>query len=225
MLRIVLSAAVISCLACLLAEAQEQRRVFVGVVAGVSTLSADGRSEITTSGADVSLYKPENGPAVNAVVGMHTWEHVTIQANYIWNRNALTLTSVRSTDTSLSFYEQSRSSSQHALVGDVLVYFRARPSVVRPYLSFGTGVVRFESMADDGPARTQNAMPPAALWRETHATLRVAVGLDLALGRGWIGRYSFSESLSGNSISAQLSPPGRRNLANFQNLFGVMRAF
>jgi hypothetical protein len=37
-------------------------------------------------------------------------------------------------------------------------------------------------------------------------------------------RYSFSESVSGNPISAQLSPPGQRNLANFQNLFGVVRA-
>ena len=50
------------------------------------------------------------------------------------------------------------------------------------------------------------------------------MGLDLTLGRGWRVRYSFSESVSGNPISRQLSPPGQRNLANFQNLFGVVRA-
>jgi hypothetical protein len=55
--------------------------------------------------------------------------------------------------------------------------------------------------------------------------LRVAVGIDVSLGGQWSARYSFSESLSGNPISAQLSPPGQRNLANFQNLFGVVRAF
>jgi hypothetical protein len=155
---------------------------------------------------------------------MHAREPVTVQANYIWNRNALALTSVRSTDTRLSFYERPVTSSQHALVGDALVYFRERRSVVRPYLSFGLGVVRFESAAD-GPARSQNAVPPAWPLRATHATLRVAVGPDLALGHGWSGRYGFSESVSGNPISAQLSPPGRRNLANFQNLFGLVRAF
>jgi hypothetical protein len=30
--------------------------------------------------------------------------------------------------------------------------------------------------------------------------------------------------VSGNPIGAQLSPPGQRNLANFQNLFGVVYA-
>jgi hypothetical protein len=49
--------------------------------------------------------------------------------------------------------------------------------------------------------------------------------LDLEIGRGWIVRYSFSESLSGNPISERLLPPGERNLANFQNLFGIIRAF
>ena len=76
----------------------------------------------------------------------------------------------------------------------------------------------------NGQSRSQNAVPPPETVRATRATLRVAVGLDLRLGRGWSVRYSFSESLSGNPIAAQLSPPGQRNLANFQNLFGVVRA-
>jgi Outer membrane protein beta-barrel domain len=221
--RIIGGAAVMFCLATAVAGAQENRRVSVGAVAGVSTLSADARSEITTGGADVSLYKPENGPALNVFVGMHVREYVTLQANYIWNRNRLALASVRSTDLGQSFYEQPRTSSQHAIVGDLLVYFRERRSVVRPYLSVGAGIVRFETLAD-GPARSRNVVPPAETLRARRATLRVAVGLDLTVGRGWSVRYSFSESVSGNPISAQLSPRGQRNLANFQNLFGVVRA-
>jgi hypothetical protein len=221
--RIVGSAAIMLFLATTVAEAQQSRRVFVGAVAGVSTLSADARSEITTDGADVSLYKPENGPALNVVLGMHVREYLTVQANYIGNRNDLALASVRSTDLGPTFYEQPRTSSQHAIVGDLLVYFREQRSVVRPYLSVGVGVVRFEMRAN-GQALSRNAVPPAETLRATRATLRVAVGLDLRLGRGWSVRYSFSESVSGNPISAQLSPPGQRNLANFQNLFGVVRA-
>jgi hypothetical protein len=221
--RIVGSAAIMLFLATTVAEAQQSRRVFVGAVAGVSTLSADARSEITTDGADVSLYKPENGPALNVVLGMHVREYLTVQANYIGNRNDLALASVRSTDLGPTFYEQPRTSSQHAIVGDLLVYFREQRSVVRPYLSVGVGVVRFETRAN-GQALSRNAVPPAETVRATRATLRVAVGLDLRLGRGWSVRYSFSESMSRNPISAQLSPPGQRNLANFQNLFGVVRA-
>ena len=62
------------CLATAVAEAQQNQRVFVGAVAGVSTLSADARSELTTDGADVSLYKPENGPALNVLFGMRVRE-------------------------------------------------------------------------------------------------------------------------------------------------------
>jgi opacity protein-like surface antigen len=221
--RIVVAAVMISCLASTVAEAQQNLRVFVGTVAGVSTLSADARSEITTDGAEVSLYKPENGPALNVLVGTHAREYVTVQANYIWNHNDLALVSSRSADLGASFSEQPRTTSQHAIVGDLLVYFRERRSVVRPYLSVGVGAVRIETRAD-GPARSRNAVAPAGTVRTTRATLRVAVGLDLALGHGWGVRYSFSESVSGNPISAQLSPPGQRNLANFQNLFGIVRA-
>jgi hypothetical protein len=38
-------------------------------------------------------------------------------------------------------------------------------------------------------------------------------------------RRKHNESISGNPISAGLTPPGERNLANFQNLFGFVRRF
>ncbi len=218
---IVIGSAIVSCLAATVAEAQQGQRVFVGAVAGVSTLSADARSEITPDGANVSLYDPKNGPALNVFFGVHVREYVTVQANYIWNRNALAVTSVRSTAAGPSFYEQPQTSSQHAIVGDVLVYFREQRSVVRPYLSVGLGVVRLEAKAD-GPGRSRNAVPLAETVRAPVESLRVAVGLDLKLGQRWGFRYSFSEGVSSNPIGSQLSPPGQRILANFQNLFGVV---
>lgn len=206
------------------AAAQDGAAVFVGGLGGVSALSADARSVIATGTAEVSAYGPENGPAVNLFVGLHAGQYVTLQANYIWNRNDLTLSAVQLDDEDAAFYEQARNSSQHALVGDVLVYFRERQSRVRPYLSAGIGAVRFTSHAR-GAALIRRGVPPPPQIESTRATLRVAVGMDLALGSGWRFRYSFSESLSGNPISEALSPPAPRNLANFQNLFGVLREF
>ena len=168
------------CLASRVVAAQQSPQFFVGVVGGISTLSADGRSLITPTGADVSLYKPENGPALNLFLGAHVREYVTLQANYIWNRNHLVLVSARDTDGGPSFYEQPRTASQNAIVGDVLVFFRNRRSLVRPYLSVGAGAVRLETKAD-APARSRNAVPPPPESTATRATLRVAVGLDLAI--------------------------------------------
>ena len=140
--RRLVGATLLSCFAFTSADAQQRPQPYAGALVGVSTLSADARSEITPGGAQVSLYKPENGPALNVLFGLHVHEYVTVQANYVWNRNDLALTSVRATESGSSFYEQPRTSSQQAVVGDLLVYFRERRSVVRPYLSAGAGVVR-----------------------------------------------------------------------------------
>ena len=219
-----ISATVLLCLVCTLAEAQSRPRMFTGVAVGVATLAADARSEITSGGADVSLYKPENGPALNVFVGSHFHEYLTVQGNYVWNRNDVTLTSVRAIDSGPSFYDAPRSSSQHAFIGDLLLYFRERRSAIRPYLSAGVGVVRFQATTRGGDMVRNATLPPATA-AATHALLRVAVGLDVSLAGHWSARYSFSESLSSNPISVQLSPPGQRSLANFQNLFGVVRTF
>lgn len=217
-------ALILFCLVCAGAEAQSGPQVFAGVVAGIATLSADARSGITASGAEASLYKPENGPALNAFVGSHFHEYVTVQANYVWNRNDVLLTAVRTSGSGPSFYEAPRVSIQHAVVGDVLLYFRERRSAIRPYLSTGVGVVRLRTTAR-GVDRALNVMLPPERSRAHSAVLRVAVGLDVAMGRRWRGRYTFSESLSRNPISEQLSPAGQRRLANFQNLFGVLYLF
>ena len=55
--------------------------------------------------------------------------------------------------------------------------------------------------------------------------LRVAVGIDIAVGPTWSVRYSFSEGISPNPIGERLTPAGQRVLMNFQNLVGVMATF
>src|SRR5579872_5114309 len=71
-----------------------QTRYFVGVMGGVATLSADARSEITASSSAVSLYKPENGPTVQVFGGAHFTDYLSIEANYVWRENSVTLTSL-----------------------------------------------------------------------------------------------------------------------------------
>src|SRR5262249_22060018 len=98
MMRTSIGPALLLCLVCKVADAQSRPRMFAGVAAGIATLAADARSEIASSEADVSLYKPENGPALNIFAGSHVHEFLTVQGNYVWNRNDVTLTSVRATD-------------------------------------------------------------------------------------------------------------------------------
>src|SRR3989449_10375418 len=203
MMRTFIGATLLLCLVCKVAEAQSRPRMFAGVAAGIATLAADARSEITASGADVSLYKPENGPTFNIFVGSHVHEYLTVQGNYVWSRNDLTLTSVRAMDSGPSFYDAPRASSQRAFIGDLLVYFRERRSAIRPYLSAGVGVVRFQT-TDRGGDRVRNATLPPTTAVATHAVLRVAVGLDVSLGGHWGARDNFNESLSNNPIRAQL---------------------
>jgi hypothetical protein len=142
----------------------------------------------------------------------------------VWNRNTLTLTS-SSVDGTTSFFEERRGSTQHAVVGDALLYFRDRDSWIRPYLSAGIGVMHLQVGEPTQLAlRGQPSRPPPT-FASTRPVLRVAVGIDLRVRRGWRFRYSFSETISGNGVSAQLSPPARGSLANFQNLFGVTTSF
>ncbi len=204
-----------------MAHAQQRSRAYAGALFGVSTLSADGRSVTSPTSAEVSLYKPENGPAVNAFAGWDLTRFLTVQANYVWNRNDVALLSSFVSPGGGGFYQQSRHSSQHAVIGDALLYFRARGSAIRPYLSTGVGVVRFRSPRAPAGIDNGESAPEGAI-TATHGALRVAVGIDMALGTRWAFRYSFSETISGNPISGRLSPPGARNLANFQNLFGFV---
>jgi hypothetical protein len=206
------------------AGAQDERRVFAGALVGVSTLSADGRSVTMASDAMLSLYKPENGLAVNALIGTHLWRYLSLQGNYMWNRNDLTLVSSFATRAGGGFYEQSRRSGQHVFVADTLLYFRPLGSRVRPYLGTGFSVVRFTSREVIRSVGSNLAAPEHEI-TATKIGLRSHVGIDLALSSRVSFRYSFSETISRNPISPHLTPMGERRLANFQNLFGFVARF
>jgi Outer membrane protein beta-barrel domain len=199
---------------------------YAGGIAAVATLSADAESEVSTNTSQVSLYKPFNGPAVNAFFGRYLGDYVAIQANYIWNANGLTFVSTSVLPQGTAFYQQERNSSQNSIIGDALVYFRGRSSRVRPYLSAGTGLVHLRSTERklDALSGAVPALPPNQ-FDANIVGLRVAVGIDIRVGRGFSARYSFSETISANPLSNHLSPPGQRVLKNFQNLWGFVKRF
>jgi hypothetical protein len=200
-----------------------QRTPYVGVLGGVSTLSADAGSVLTSQSLLTSSYKPENGPLVNAVAGVHFHEYLSLQFNYVWNRNHVTMNSASSA--SNSFYLQQRTSSQQSAIVDLLVYFRRKNSRLRPYLGVGTGVVHFSSTEERTTALGGTPVLPPVHFSSTQAALHVPVGIDLAVTRQLTIRYSFSETIRHNDVSEKLSPPGERSLASFYNLVGVLIRF
>jgi hypothetical protein len=211
-------------LTCSHASAQEERRLFAGALFGVSTLSADGRAVTSSPGAMISLYKPENGPALNVFTGFHVHRYFSLQANYMWNRNDVTLISSFLTPQRGGFYEQERRSAQHMFVADTLIYFRRLGSGIRPYLGTGICVRRFSS---DTIVRSisSDLPPPGGEIASTKAALRSHVGIDFAISPRVAFRYSFSETIGGNPISPHLTPPGKRGMANFENFFGFLMHF
>ena len=196
-------------------------QMFAGIVGGVSTLSADGRSVVSGESIRISLYKPENGATAMAFAGWHFNDYLSAQGSYSWNRNDVTLTASQAA----AFYEQPRTATLQTVAGELMLYFRDRRSFARPYLTAGGGLTRLGS-DPAGAALVRGAAPPApGSFADTKPALRVAVGIDLRISRGLAFRYSFSETIQPNAISEQLTPPGERNLANFQNLFGLMWRF
>jgi len=202
----------------------QEGRLYAGGLFGISALSADGQSVVMPPTAEVSLYRPENGAALNAFVGLHVHRFFSVQANYVGNGNDLTLLSSVAAPAGGGFSEQERSSAQHAFVADGLLYFRSLESGVRPYLSTGLAVLRFSS-TEASRTLVQGLPAPANDISATRVGVRVAVGIDLAMAGGWSFRYSFSETISSNPISDRLMPRGERVLMNFQNLWGVVRRF
>jgi len=202
-----------------------QTSYFVGGLGGISTLSADGQSSITATSTDISLYKPENGATFQIVGGRHLNDYLSVQGNYGWNRNSLTLTSSQSSAGETVFYQQMRCATQHSVLGELMLYFRNLKSRVRPYLSLGAGVVRLVSNEDSIEQTLGNPTLAPLGFTSVKPALRIGVGIDLAIKNGWAFRFTFSETIRSNPISAQLDPTGQRNLANFQNLFGFVKYF
>ncbi|HJZ99011.1 MAG TPA: outer membrane beta-barrel protein [Candidatus Solibacter sp.] len=202
-----------------------QPRTYAGALGGIATLSADSRTVLGSDQSAASSYKPDNGPMADIYFGVHWNNYLSIQADYIWNRNSLTLDGLATgrSNTGNVFYEQAFQGRQHAALGNVLLYFRPRSSWVRPFLSAGTGIVHLTAGPDS--AGVVNGLTPPGAFSATKPALHVAVGIDLKHKSGWGFRYSFAETSSANPISRQLTPPGSRMLATFRNLFGVVKYF
>ena len=202
-----------------------EAQFYAGVLGGVSTLSGDARSLLGPGATTFSSYDPKNGGAAEVLAGRHFSDYFTLQANYIWNRNGLTLTSAAFNNGVQEGYQETRRSSQHSVIADILVYFRKRDSRLRPYLSVGTGFVHFASSQERLKQVLGTPNLPPQRFSSNMIALHVPVGMDVNLGKGWALRYTFSETVSNNPISDRLSPQGQHSLKNFQNLFGFIKRF
>jgi len=205
------------------ASSLAQLTPYVGVIGGVATLSGDGGSQASPGGLALSSYAPRNGGAVNVFAGADLHNYYSVQANFIWNRNSLRLNSAFSSGG--TFYQEDRSSSQQAGVFDFLLYFRKRGDRIRPYLGTGGGIIHLTSKLDRLIASGGSPLLPPEKSSSTGPVFRSHVGIDIRIWNKLSFRYSFSEMLGRNPISKQLSPPGPRHLANFQNLFGFVTRF
>ncbi|MGH9642036.1 MAG: hypothetical protein ACRD3Q_06380 [Terriglobales bacterium] len=196
---------------------------YVGALGGIATLSGDAGSQQGSQGLNLSSYAPANGGALDAFAGAHLHNYFSVQGDFIWNRNSLRLNS--SSSGTGAFYQEDRGSSQTAAIFSFLIYFRRRCSRIRPYLGTGTGVAHLSSTQERIVAMGGGPALPPAKFSSTGAVLRSHVGIDLTVARHLDFRYSFSETIGHNEISKNLSPPGSRHLANFQNLFGFVFRF
>ncbi|MGB8772003.1 MAG: outer membrane beta-barrel protein [Candidatus Korobacteraceae bacterium] len=201
-----------------------QAQFYAGVLGGVATLSGDSRS-LLGSTSSFSSYDPKNGPALEVLVGKNLSDYFTVQGEYIWNSNTLILTSAAINNAGQQSYQETRSSSQQSVIGDLLIYFRKRGSRLRPFLSVGVGFVHLASSQQQINQLIGAPVLPPQHFSSDMTALHVPVGLDVKLTKGWVFRYTFSETLSSNPISHQLSPPASHNLQNFQNLFGFIKQF
>jgi hypothetical protein len=206
-----------------IAFAQEPN--FAGAQFGVSTLAGDARTILAAGSTQISLYKPENSITGQVFAGRHITDYVSVQGSYGWNGNDVQLTAVHILGGVERSYEQKRTTRTHTVAGELMVYFRSRGSAVRPYLSAGPGVARLNSQAERGASIVGAAVLPVPESQSSDVCFRVAVGIDVMLGKRAMFRYTFSETIQRNPISALLDPVGQRNLANFQNLFGLAWRF
>ena len=207
------------------AQRQEKHSIDAGGMGGVATLSGDGSAVITSSTASTSLLDPQNGVAAEIFAGIHIFEYVSLQTDYVYNRNTAVFASSSQETGSFKFFREPEAITQNAFLGNVLVYFRRRDSRIRPYLSEGGGIVLLHSrLSAEGIVLGRPVLPPVS---SSHASiaLRTLVGTDVRLRTPWYFRYSFGETISRNMLGDQVAPAQRRIPKNYQNLFGLYLQF
>jgi len=179
-------------------------------------------SQSGAQGLNLSSYSTANGGALDFFAGAHVHDYISVQGDFLWNRNRLQL-NANSSGTG-SFYQDKRNSSQEAAIVSFLLYFRQRSSRIRPYLAIGTGVAHLSSRRQQLSSSGAITVPPAD-FSTSGPVVRTHVGIDVRLRGKLDFRYSFSETLGSNKIGQELSPPGTHKLANYQNLFGFIVRF
>jgi len=198
-----------------------QSHIYFGAMGGLATLSGDANATVNSSSASTSLFDPMNGGAAEVFVGVHSFNYVSFQANYVWNRNNVALISTSGGPGLLAFYREPESVTQHAFLGSALLYFRKRGSRIRPYVSEGLGAVLIRSRLTGGGIVGGTPHLPPVSSDNVSAALRTSVGLDVRLRRSGYFRYSFGETITRNTFGDQLSPQEHRIPKNFQSLFGI----
>ena len=176
---------------------------------------------MTPSSASTSLYGPSTGGAADIIVGAHLFSYVSVQGDYVWNRNGVVLISNSTTPTGVNFYRLPQTVTQNAVLANVLLYFRKRGCRIRPYLSEGTGAVFIGSRLSGLPIVEGMPNLPRTSSSHTSIALRTSVGIDIGLPHSWNFRYSFGETITRNTYGDQLTPPASGIPKNFQNLFGI----
>ena len=207
------------------AQSLAKDAIYAGGMGGIATLSGDGSAVLTSSSASTSLFDPENGGAAAVFGGIHLCQYVSFEADYVWNRNNVALVSTSGQANTHSFLRERTSITQNAFLANVLVYFRKRGSRIRPYLSEGGGAVFLHSRLAEGGIIEGTPFLPPAMSDHVSIALRTLVGIDLRLRNPWYFRYSFSETLTRNTLGDQVVPAQHRIPKNFQSLFGVYFQF
>ena len=209
----------------LLACSAAQGQWFAGGTVGIATLTGDGSTVVDSSRTSIALYKPQNGFAFQLFAGRHIREYFSVQANYGWNRNAVTFTGLNLEGGKEDSFEQARTLRQNSAGVDGMIYFQPRAARFRPYVSGGAGLIRLDSSASTLLIRKGNPSLPAESFAATKSYWRTAVGLDVQLRDKWRFRYTFWETVSTNPLSSQLRPQGKSLFLNFLNQFGLVREF
>src|SRR5215471_3243415 len=204
-----------------LAQQLAKETIYFGGMAGIATLSGDANAVITPVSASTSLYDPSNGGAASAFLGIHLFNYVSLQVDYVWNSNHVVLISSMNGPGATTFYRQPESVTQNGLLANALVYFRKHGSRIRPYLSEGVGGVLIHSHVSGERVVAGNPSLPPSSSDHSSIALRTSVGLDVRLRGSWYFRYSFGETITRNTFGDQLSPPEHRIAKNFQSLFGI----
>src|SRR5215472_18620384 len=102
----------------LTAQRLTKETIYFGATGGIATLSGDANAVITPTSASTSLYDPSNGGAASAFIGAHIFNYVSLQADYVWNRNDVVLASSINTPGASSFYRLPESVTQNAFLGN-----------------------------------------------------------------------------------------------------------